>query len=394
MADPYGNYLANLSPFAGPGLAPLGMTPEQASLYGMPKAPEAMDPGLSSLVGRVGAEYGVEKGKQGLDFLSSLSNLGHGIDPRYNSAGWDVGPKGAQTLEAAANLAMRGMMFSKPGELGALGGRLMRSWDPKMEVTANKMEKAGLPDDAIYDATKLFKTADGQWKREIPDLAGSMKPEMVEKIQNLYDNTLPGGLRIVGGPERITGKLSDFIDHPPLFYEYPEAKNIPTAMRFIPGSEYSGAYRPIRPGGDLTKSRIITDTGIEHPERGPNSLFGVTMHEVNHALANKENFASGSSPGLETSRAHRLMENLAKLHNEELKSPSPDRAKLSRIVSALDDIKKNFDPYQTYLRSAGEADSRGVQERLNMTAPQLNAISPRTTINNLVPLWNQIVRPW
>lgn len=264
-----------------------------------------------------------------------------------------------------------------------------------MEATANKMEKAGLPDDAIYDATKLFKTADGQWKREIPDLAGSMKPEMVEKIQNLYDNTNHYELGIPRGqPARVVGKLSDFIDHPPLFYEYPEAKNIPTAMRFMPGDEYSGGYRPVRPGGDLTKSRIITDTGIEHPDRGANSLFGVTMHEVQHAIANKENFASGSSPRLERSRAQRLMEDLANLHNEELRAPVPDRAKLNRIVSALDDIKKNFDPYDAYLRSAGEADSRGVQQRLNMTAPQLNAISPRTTINNLVPLWNQIVRPW
>jgi hypothetical protein len=387
MADPYGNYLANLSPFAGPGLAPMGMTPEQANLYGMPKAPEAMDPGLSSLVGRVGAELGLEG-------LQNMADLGHGIDPRYNSAGLDVGPKAFQALTSLGAGAMRGMIFAEPGAAGALGGRLMTSWSPKMEATANKMEKAGLPDDVIYDATKLFKTADGQWKREIPDLAGSMKPEMVEKIQNLYDNTLPGGLRIVGGPERITGKLSDFIDHPPLFYEYPEAKNIPTAMRFIPGDEYSGAYRPVRPGGDLTKARIITDTGIEHPDRGPHSLFGVTMHEVQHAIANKENFASGSSPAYEQHRAQRLMEDLANLHNEELRAPVPDRAKLNRIVSALDDMQKNFDPYKAYLRSAGEADSRGVQQRLNMTAPQLNAISPRETINNLVPLWNQIVRPW
>jgi hypothetical protein len=321
-----------------------------------------------------------------------MADLGHGIDPKYNSAGLDVGPKAFQALTSLGAGAMRGMIFAKPGAAGALGGRLMTSWSDKLETTANKMEKAGLPDDAIYDATKLFKTADGQWKREIPDLAGSMKPEMVEKIQQLYDNTNRFGRGIE--PKRVAGVLSDFIDHPPLFYEYPEAKNIPTAMRFMPGDEYSGGYRPVKPGGDLTKSRIITDTGIEHPDRGANSLFGVTMHEVQHAIANKENFASGSSPGFEQSRAQRLMENLANLHNEELKSPSPDKAKLSRIVAALDDMKKNFDPYEAYLRSAGEADSRGVQQRLNMTAPQLNAISPRTTINNLVPLWNQIVRPW
>jgi hypothetical protein len=59
MADPYGNYLANLNPFAGPGLAPVGLTREQAALYGMPKPPEAMDPGLSYLGGGIAGEMGL-----------------------------------------------------------------------------------------------------------------------------------------------------------------------------------------------------------------------------------------------------------------------------------------------------------------------------------------------
>jgi hypothetical protein len=141
MADPYGNYLANLSPFAGPGLAPLGMTPEQASLYGMPKAPEAMDPGLSSLVGRVGAELGLEG-------LQNMADLGHGIDPRYNSAGLDVGPKAFQALTSLGAGAMRGMMFAEPGAAGVFGGRAMRSLDPKLAKTAG-LDRIG----KIYNPT-------------------------------------------------------------------------------------------------------------------------------------------------------------------------------------------------------------------------------------------------
>jgi hypothetical protein len=207
MADPYGNYLANLSPFAGPGLAPMGMTPEQAALYGLPKAPDVTDPGLSSIVGRIGAEYGIEKGQQA---LQNMSDLGHGIDPRYNSAGLDVGPKAFQALTSLGAGAMRGMIFAEPGAVGVFGGRAMRSWDPKLAKTADKMEAAGLPEDAIYDATKLFKTADGQWKREIPDLAGSMKPQALEQMQQLFD---------AGKTGRLYGPLADFINHPMLFNE-------------------------------------------------------------------------------------------------------------------------------------------------------------------------------
>jgi hypothetical protein len=377
MADPYGNYLANLSPFAGPGLAPMGMTPEQAALYGMPKAPEAMDPGLSSLVGHVGAELGLEG-------LQNMADLGHGIDPKYNSLGLDVGPKAAQAMGSLGAGAMRGMIFAKPGAAGALGGRLMTSWSDKLETTANKMEKAGLPDDAIYDATKLFKTADGQWKREIPDLAGSMRPQALDALHELYNNPNKTG--------RVAGKLSDFIDHPPLFYEYPESKNIPTAMRLMPGDSYSGSYGFSKPG-TFQGTKIITDTGIQHPDRGPQSLFGVTMHEVNHAIANREGFASGSSPEAELNNLTSVLNKTRKMYEDELNSPSPDYEKVKRLNNMLFELQ-TADPYQTYLRSAGEVDSRAVQQRLNMTAPELNAISPRTTVNNLVPLWNQIVRPF
>jgi hypothetical protein len=110
---------------------------------------------------------------------------------------------------------MRGMIFAPPSAAGVFGGRLMKSWDPKMEATADKMAAAGLPDQAIYDATKLFNTADNQWKREIPDANASIKPQALETLQNLYDNPNKTGF--------VVGKLSDFVEHPMLFREYPEA---------------------------------------------------------------------------------------------------------------------------------------------------------------------------
>lgn len=378
MADPYGNYLANLNPFAGPGLAPVGLTREQATLYGMPKPPEAMDPGLSYLGGGIA-------GEMGLSSLQNMADLGHGIDPRYNSAGLDVGPKAAQALGSLGAGAMRGMIFAPPSAAGVLGGRLMKGWDPKMEATSDKMAAAGLPDQAIYDATKLFKTADNQWKREIPDANASIKPQALETLQNLYDNPNKTGF--------VVGKLSDFVEHPMLFREYPEAANIQTKMRFLPGDQYSGGYDYNSPR-TFAGTNISSQAGLTIPERAPTSLLGVTLHEINHAIANSEGFAAGSSPRGEMSRLRDLAERLMKQHNDELQSPSPNQAKIERLRTALSNLRDNFDPFQTYLRVAGEVDSRAVQERMNYGAPQLNAISPRTTVNDLVPLWNQIVRPF
>jgi hypothetical protein len=382
MADPYGNYLANLSPFAGPGLAPMGMTPEQAALYGMPKPPEAMDPGLSYLGGGIAAELGP---KMALEGLQNMADLGHGIDPKYNSAGLDVGPKAVQAMGSLGAGAMRGMIFAEPGAAGVFGGRAMRSWDPKLAKTADKMDAAGLPEDAIYDATKLFKTADGQWKREIPDLAGSMKPQALEQMQQLFDKGKTG---------RLYGPLMDFIRHPMLFDEYPQLMRLKTGMRFLPNNTYEGLFQYTAPGalGDAG-SKILSDAGLNMPERGPNSLFGVTMHEVNHALANREGFAAGSNPTAEKKRLKSMYGSLMDQINAELTSPSPDQAKINKLRSALREV--DFaDPYDLYQRAAGEVDSRAVQQRLNMTAPELNAVSPRQTVQSLVPFDRQIIRKW
>jgi hypothetical protein len=129
------------------------------------------------------------------------------------------------------------------------------------------------------------------------------------------------------------------------------------------------------------------------PERGPNSLFGVTMHEVNHALANREGFAAGSNPTAETNRLKSMYGSINDQLSAELNSPNPDQAKISRLRSALREVNL-ADPFNLYQRVAGEVDSRAVQERLNMTAPELNAVSPRQTVQSLVPFDRQIMRKW
>jgi hypothetical protein len=369
MADPYANYLANIGPFAGPGLAPYGMTREQAALYGMPKAPEAMDPGLSYLGGGIA-------GQMGLESLQNMADLGQGIDPSYNSAGMDVGPKAAQALGAVGNAAMRGMTFAPKGSAGSFGGHLAEGWSPAAaEKYRDMLHEGYTPQDATKE-TGMFRTADRMLKMEIPDTGSSLT------------NTAVNALVKYGPGTKLEGRLSDFLNHPELYENYSGMRSLPTTIELLkpkPSGEisYGGSYNPSFGSVKAASSYL----------EGPEGIQSVLLHEAGgHHIQQLEGFAKGSSPEYERGIGQNVLENIIYRRLSEKLKPNPDMDLIARLQAMENDFSKNFKPYDAYLRSAGEVDARAIQERMMMTPWQLQNISPADTAAGLVPFNRQIVR--
>jgi hypothetical protein len=369
MADPYANYLANISPFAGPGLAPYGMTREQAALYGMPKAPEAMDPGLSYLGGGIA-------GQMGLESLQNMADLGQGIDPSYNSAGMDVGPKAAQALGAVGNAAMRGMAFAPKGSAGSFGGHLAQGWSREARDKYGDMLRSGFTPQDAYKETGIFRTADNRLKFEIPDTGSSLT------------NTAVNSLVKYGPGTKLEGRLSDFLNHPELYENYPGMRGLPTtiqlrAPRASGDMNYEGSYSPIAASVKAASSYL----------EGPQGIQSVLLHEAGgHHIQQLENFAKGSSPAYERQIGDNFINKIMGQIQAEHAKPSPDFGRVDQLKSMYERFSKDFKPYDAYSRSAGEVDARAIQERMMMTPAQLHNISPADTAAGLVPFNRQIVR--
>lgn len=163
---------------------------------------------------------------------------------------------------------------------------------------AQQLEQDGYKNEEIRQQTGWFKGTDGQWRIEISDRDSSI-------ISKINPNT--------------TYKLGDILKHDKLFEAYPELKNYKVKFKDM---KSNGGYSQITSAITIN-NKLIKDTA---------SLRGTLMHEVQHAIQNREGFARG----------------------------------------AYADPKKP----DNYLNSAGEQEARNVKERLNYSKEQVKNIAP------------------
>jgi hypothetical protein len=379
MADPYANYLANIGPFAGPGLAPYGMTREQAALYGMPKAPEAMDPGLSYLGGGIAGQLGLES-------LQNMADLGQGIDPRYNSAGLDVGPKATQALGAVGNAAMRGMAFAPKGSAGVFGGQLTQ--DPEALSRLRKGMVMGLERETperIYQETGTWAGPEGGMRYEIPDTGSSLT-----KAAEDYATR-------AGWSSKVIAPLGEILNHPAAYEAYPGLKGMMTEIGLNPINAGGWFMHGARPGQTQISS-VARDFG------GPQGIHGILLHEINHGIQGIEGFPQGFSTQGAVSHADDFIKKINKqisdlgsdhwmLKREKNPLDAPDMARIAAQIERLqqmrDDFRQSFNPYDYYRRAAGEVESRGVQRRMTMPQSDLNKVPPEFQMGLDVPVANR-----
>ena len=252
-------------------------------------------------------------------------------------------------------------------ESGMFIGPSAKTWDATAASKAQQMAAKGVDPRKVWSETGTWKGPDGAWRQEIPDNAA--------------------GLRLNSpkfGTESMS-KASDVYAHKSLFDAYPDAENINVTWNKSNG------------GGSFTAPREYAQY-IDLPQgvgagsmNTPKSTNSVAMHEMQHAIQQREGFERGGSAE-EFSRIYEtgyLAELQKELRQLSVGGWTPEIGAKSvalnkKISGAI------ADPYATYKNLAGEAEARATQARIPLDASQRRALFPEDSYD--VPMNQLIVR--
>jgi hypothetical protein len=298
------------------------------------------------------------------------------VDPEFN--------QGEEAANFALNMLGGGMSASRGAPANALGmfvGPRSKSWNAEANARAVQMEKAGATPKTIWQETGNYKAPDAAWRQEIPDNLATLKG--TGKFENVIMNAYDRGVKATKGQREFwqpyTTTVGDVLSHGILQEAYPKLMSIETQMT---------------PKGSGNRGMLsIDDVGkqiLHVRENLPAKQAESTMlHELQHAIQEKENFGRGGSSELIVREANAEAEKIAKKLNE-MKYGSPEYEKLyEQFVNA----RKNITVDQAndmYRRLAGEAEARATQKRQNLTSQQRRAEFPERSYD--VPINELIIR--
>lgn len=225
---------------------------------------------------------------------------------------------------------------------------------------AKKLQAQGVPDPDIWKQTGWALDPPDKIPRfEIPDDAATAK------FTHLQER----------GADRIADRA---IEHPALFSAYDDTRNI--SQLGLRENSTRGSMDSA--GGYLVAKAPDTE-----------SLKSVGIHELQHAIQQREGFARGGSPealGIEEAKASipslRQSFREAKVAYDDAVDMGYPQEQISQRLNALKQIENDLtenlalaelgDPYKAYQRLAGEAEARLTQARMNMTPEQRLAQYP------------------
>ena len=153
--------------------------------------------------------------------------------------------------------------------LPALSGILIRSGS-KAIAKAEKMEEAGKTPEEIWNALGVYRAPDptdkGPWLSEISDVPMKIKTEKLKTLEEVIKDDLKIDYKGYTGGDTFSayGKAEDVVDHPQLFKEMPELKEV--IIQVDPYDDYvKGSYKQesikIKPkGGEVFGSDIPFET--------------------------------------------------------------------------------------------------------------------------------------
>jgi len=304
----------------------------------------------------------------------------------------------------ALNLAGIGSPFAPTGAAGIFGGRLAKTADLGALRTAEDMHAAGAPRAEIWDKTGWFRGEDGKWRFEIPDDKARMNP-------NVYGSGIPSGR---------WGKIAGEVWHPELYEAYPDLRNATGMVESrLPGSPAGGSYSA--PG--LARSGEET---IHVQAATPADARSIALHEMQHAVQEREGFSSGGNPamfsqgkdaelaasamayrreleGLDPKLSPKQKDDVVRKRYEEIGAPewfpsqeardvahdiegNPPEV-LSRVMELYGTDRRTtpYTPRELYRKVPGEVEARNVQTRADWTPEQRRAKPPWETVDTASP---------
>ena len=245
---------------------------------------------------------------------------------------------GSPMAEFAAGFLSPSSWMKQPKKLDIFVGKGAKTWDADKAAKAADMEKAGVDRATIWKETGTWKGPDKQWRQEIPDNAA-------KQLKNAKNT----GMHY----------LDQWISHPELQAAYPNMFNHEFAGIAGDGGILAMAKQGYGHGGSFLQNNLVVDGATKGAERK-----SITLHELQHAIQQREGFARGGSPDAMRS----------------FLAPDPS------LQSAYSQAELN----DAYRRLAGEAEARLTQARMPMTMEERLATPPWTMFD--VPEAQQIVR--
>ncbi len=314
-----------------------------------------------------------------------------------------------------------------PYMLGIFGGMGAKTADTDALARAFAMEEAGQNREAIRQATGWFRAPwDKKWRFEIDDSAARYRGPIV--AQQIRDQGAKGAADpyLMG----FQGQSVEMLPHPSLYDAYPELSGMPfQEARKLVNEGYGGEYSDALDQITLAMTKGNKDTGKS-----------LGLHEMQHAVQKRENFARGGSPEMfaiqpsQISAARQIKDSaslgadlveylsfkgitdfplaenwpgwraenalkefaewqkldprvvdgalydLVSRTGEINKLPAyEDAAKLAQEAQKKYDellLQSLFSPEENYRCLAGEAEARLVQQRRNLTAEQRGLLNP------------------
>lgn len=265
--------------------------------------------------------------------------------------------------------------------VGTFIGKGAKTWDAVSMGRAQKLAEQGADPRAIWKETGTWQGPDGHWRQEIPDNAAIPLNQTGRAAEYMSDSG------VATYPTTIGGVLS----HPQLFDAY---SDLPKAHVTMENKVSGAAYYPNTPDGMRVMETF--DLPMKHRNGSlfnPDAAKSTTLHELQHAIQQREGFANGGSP--ETfSRISESAPELTQLQNQlnELRKAKQWTPEIGKKATEINNAMKSLmdDPFASYQRLAGEAEARATQSRMNMNASQRRNVFPADSYD--VPLDQLILR--
>ena len=273
--------------------------------------------------------------------------------------------------------AGRGILDYDPATTRIFAGPKAKTADLDALKKAKELSARRRDPDEIFRETGWFKGADNQWRFEIPD----------DKVEFIADPTRLPEYQL----SRAAG-LGDVIKHDELFAAYPELRGLLTQTGDNP-TPYGG-WQPYQD----RSSEGFVDIEEEMRAYGPTrrDVESVLLHEIDHAVANREGFSGGTNQSEATSRIldqqnidlYNLEQRMQKRTEELGLSPfeyrpdttDPELLQLrSEYDAKLGRSPSNQDIFAMYQRNMGEVAARNTESRRDMTAAERRETPPRLT---------------
>ena len=320
----------------------------------------------------------------------AVDQIGSAMEEAPGAAmGWN---DGSENTNLALGLLGGSAVGTAPqGSLRMFAGRNAKTADLDAMARAEKMLADGADRGQVWTDTGWFKDVDGNMKFEIDDSGASLNT-------TAFKDGMSGDKFLFDKP------LGDGLSHGEAYRAYSDLSDIESSMH---------TNRPKQRGSYHHDPDRISADGPT-----PDDVKSVALHEMQHAIQNKEGFAVGGNLGTAYmddkmrstwgDEIHKLLKphtegQFTKLLKASWPEATPQQLKKAYQSYAKDARKAQRDPYHPaakaaqetaaeliYKRLAGEAEARNVQTRMNYTPEQRRATPPWSTLD--VPEDELIVR--